>query len=440
MQKFTYNESIEKIRNRVLNLASGYSQFVVLDSCAYYTFENSKVNYQLVAGLGVHRFVSSEQNAIETLNSFLKDKSNTPFWKFGMLCYDLKNEIEHLNSFNPDSINFPLLYFFIPEIILVLKEDSIEIDCYTENQIAENIFAQLMSDGNTVVSEITNENIEAVLPSSTDYCKVIDIIKHHLHRGDIYEMNYCIQLLRQCNIDPLNVYKRLTHYSPAPFSCFARLNNHYLACTSPERFIAKEGTRIFSQPMKGTSKRSTDRAEDTHLKEQLSQSEKERAENVMIVDLVRNDLSRIAKRGSVKVDELFGVYTFPRVHQMVSTVSAELREEISFAEIIKAMFPMGSMTGAPKVRALQLIEELENFKRGIFSGSIGYINPDNDFDFNVVIRSIIYNTETNQLSIPVGSAITAKSDAMQEYDECILKAQGMLNALGITASFTSTKQ
>ena len=441
MKRFNYNISVEEMRMRILNLTSRYQNCSVLDSCAHHSFANTSIKHKLIAGLGVYRFISVERNALHTLNLFLKNEENQSFWKFGMLTYDLKNEIENLNSNHPDEINFPTLYFFIPEVVILLNDDTLDVECYLDARSEEKIFQQLLSLEEQEIETNNNENhIETKLASSSDYLKTIEKIQYHLHRGDIYEMNYCLQILQRFEINPLNVYKRLTHLSPSPFSCFARIDQHYLLCASPERFIAREGTRIFSQPMKGTSKRSPDKSVDEHLKFQLQQSEKERAENVMIVDLVRNDLSRIAKRGSVKVDELFGVYTFPRVHQMVSTISAELGVDISFAEIIKSLFPMGSMTGAPKVRAMQLIEELENFKRGIFSGSVGYINPDGDFDFNVVIRSIIYNCETLQISIPVGSAITAKSDAMQEYDECMLKVQSMLNALGLSVPSTYAKQ
>ncbi len=436
MQRFSYPGTTQEMRERILNLSSQYEHFAVLDSCPQVLFENIPVKYEMIAGFGVKKLLSVNQNCLSELNDFLKH--NADAWKFGMISYDLKNEIEHLTSSNPDAIQIPMLHFFIPEVLIVLKKGNIEIEC-SDNIAAANIFQRLINK-EPINSETVESTFEFELPSAENYCKIIDKIKYHLHRGDIYEMNYCIQILQKSKIDPLNVYKRLTEYSPSPFSCFARIKDHYLMCASPERFIAKQGTRIFSQPMKGTSKRSDDKTKDHILKQQLQQSEKERAENVMIVDLVRNDLSRIAKKGSVKVDELFGVYTFPRVHQMVSTVSAELRDEISFTTIIKAMFPMGSMNGAPKVRAMQLIEEFENFKRGIFSGSAGYIDPDGDFDFNVVIRSIIYNSKTNQLSIPVGSAITAKSDAIQEYHECILKAQGMLNALGIKETFKIIKE
>ena len=434
MKKLFPASNILEMRERILNLSMQYSLYVILDSCPQAIFENIPLHYKMIAGFGAIKKLTVNQNALNKLNDFLSE--NGDCWKFGMLSYDLKNEIEHLSSNNNDAIQFPLLHFFIPEIVIGLKENCVEIECLKE-ETAEGIYHQLL---NSVHKKFHLNNAEFVFPEIEDYSQTIDKIKYHLHRGDIYEMNYCIQLLQQCSIDPLPVYKNLTQFSPSPFSCFAKVNEHYLMSASPERFIAKKGLKIFSQPMKGTSKRSKNKTEDDILKNQLWQNEKERAENVMIVDLVRNDLSRIANRGSVKVDELFGVYTFPAVHQMISTVSAGLREGIFFTDIIKAMFPMGSMTGAPKVRAMQLIEEVENFKRGIFSGSVGYIDPNGDFDFNVVIRSIIYNSETNQLSIPAGSAITAKSHPMQEYNECLLKAKGMLTALGIAEPANEIRQ
>ena len=154
-------------------------------------------------------------------------------------------------------------------------------------------------------------------------------------------------------------------------------------------------------------------------------SAKDRSENVMVVDLVRNDLSKVCKEGTVRVDELYGIYSFPQVHQMISTVSGELKEEVCFTDILKATFPMGSMTGAPKNKVMHLIEKYEQTKRGIFSGAVGYISPNGDFDFNVVIRSIMYNADTSYLSFQTGSAITFYSDPEKEWEECLLKAEAI---------------
>jgi para-aminobenzoate synthetase component 1 len=218
--------------------------------------------------------------------------------------------------------------------------------------------------------------------------------------------------------------------SPNPFAAFYRLQDKYLLCASPERFLMKTGNQISSQPIKGTNKRDLlNSLHDDELKKELAESRKDQSENVMIVDLVRNDLTKICKEASVKVDELFGIYSFPQVHQMISTIRGELKEATPFSQIISATFPMGSMTGAPKHRVMQLIDEYEPSSRGIFSGSVGYINPDGDFDFNVVIRSIMYNATNRCLSYQVGSGITFYSDPEKEWVECMLKAEAIKKVL-----------
>jgi para-aminobenzoate synthetase component 1 len=182
--------------------------------------------------------------------------------------------------------------------------------------------------------------------------------------------------------------------------------------------------------MKGTAGRDLmDSANDEALKKVLESSAKEQAENVMIVDLVRNDLSKVCTDGTVKVDELFKIYSFPQVHQMISTISGELDPSVNFSDIVKATFPMGSMTGAPKRRVIELTEQYEVSSRGIYSGAVGYFTPEDDFDFNVVIRSLMYNKSTRYLSYHVGSGITFYSDPEKEWEECLLKAEGIKKVL-----------
>jgi para-aminobenzoate synthetase component 1 len=260
----------------------------------------------------------------------------------------------------------------------------------------------------------------------------IETIRKHILRGDCYELNYCMEFFAEdVKLDPLYCYQSLTTISPNPFSAFYKVNNSYLLCASPERFLRKEENKLISQPIKGTIKRNTtDAADDELLKQQLYKSEKDRSENVMVVDLVRNDLSRVCKEGSVQVDELFGIYSFPQLYQMISTISGEVNETLSFTDVLCATFPMGSMTGAPKRKVMQLIEQYEQSRRGLFSGAVGYISPTDDFDFNVVIRSIFYNAATNYLSYMVGSGITYYSNAEQEYEECLLKADAIRKVLG----------
>ena len=267
--------------------------------------------------------------------------------------------------------------------------------------------------------------------TKAEYLKKIRKIKEHIQRGDIYETNFCMEYFVENYVlpCPASLYQLVNQSTQAPFSALLHLPEITLACGSPERFIQKKGKQLLSQPIKGTAPRMKNAYDDEKSKQSLLESKKERAENAMIVDLVRNDLSKIALPNSVQVDELFGLYSFKTVHQMISSISCEVDDSISFSEIIKATFPMGSMTGAPKRNAIRFMLELEDFNREIYSGSIGYIKPGGDFDFNVVIRSIAYLPETQYLSCSVGSAITIQADEEEEYAECLLKINRLISIL-----------
>ncbi len=353
-------------------------------------------------------------------------------WQFGFVSYDYKNQIEpQLSSNNLDNVQFAEKHFFSPELVFEIAKNEViihyETTIYSSEQVTElfNEITEIELNSNL------NQSIK-VTPRLTkaEYLDKVKALQQHIQLGDIYEVNFCQEFYaEQVEINPLSLYLKLNKKSPTPFSCFVKHNDNYLLCASPERFIKKTGDKIISQPIKGTIKRGGSEAEDEALKIQLKNDPKERAENVMIVDLVRNDLSKIAQKGSVNVDELCEIYTFPQVHQMISTVSANVEKEMDFDTILKATFPMGSMTGAPKVRAMELIEEYETTKRGLYSGTVGYIDANGDFDFNVVIRSIAYNKNNNYLSYMVGGAITALSDPEKEYEECMLKAKAMLEVL-----------
>src|SRR5690606_12086207 len=231
------------------------------------------------------------------------------------------------------------------------------------------------------------------------------------------------------SIKPVEIYHALNRISPTPFSVYFKASGRYVISASPERFLCRRGNKLISQPIKGTSPRNPDQVQDEAHKFMLLNNEKEKAENVMIVDLVRNDLTRSARPGSVQVEELFGVYSFRQVHQLISTVVCEKADNLSNTRIIANTFPMGSMTGAPKISALKLAEKYERSRSGVYSGAIGYFGPDGNFDFNVVIRTLLYNASTNYLSFQTGSAITLDSDPEKEYEECILKAQAIMEVL-----------
>lgn len=385
------------------------------------------------AGVGMITDLRSvSENDFTGLRNYFDAISDT---LIGFLSYDLKNQTEKVVSENQDEINMPLCHFFQPELTFNFSEsgNDIIVDYNTKNYNEIKIHNLINSieriSIEDTVTDSNNVNLNCRV-SKKKYCDNIRKIKEHIQLGDVYELNYCIEFFAEnAVVNPVQVYQKLNIISPAPFSCIYKVDNKYLISASPERFMKKEGEKMTVQPMKGTSRRSPDKNEDKLIRDELFNSEKERAENVMIVDLVRNDLSRTAKKNSVKVEELFGIYSFKNVHQMVSTVSSELRNDIHFVDAIKSAFPMGSMTGAPKVSAMNLIEKYEVTKRGLFSGAVGYITPEKNFDFNVVIRSIQYNADKKYLSFMVGSAITIDSDPEKEYDECMLKAKSLIEAL-----------
>ena len=361
------------------------------------------------------------------------DKVKVGCFQFGFVSYDYKNQIEELNSIHPDYIGFPEKHLFTPQIHFVLLEQEVRVrfdsEKYTKEQI-EEIIKQAIESSYSL--SFDSEHLIQPKPriNKASYIENVEKLQQHIQLGDIYEVNYCQEFYAEgVDIDPIAMYSLLNKRSPAPFSCFVKHDESFLFCASPERYIRKKGPKLISQPIKGTIGRGKDEIQDLQLKEQLQNDPKERSENVMIVDLVRNDLSRVAHKDSVQVDELMGVYTFAQVHQLISTVSAEVDLSIGFDQVLRATFPMGSMTGAPKIRAMELIEEYEVSKRGLYSGTVGYITPENDFDFNVVIRSITYNAKNKYLSYMVGGAITALSDPEKEYEECLLKAKAMKEVL-----------
>lgn len=347
-------------------------------------------------------------------------------WLVGYLGYDLKNQLEKLESSNPDRNKFHPVYFYIPEHLIHFHKNHVVISSvHDPDKIFQKINKCIVVNNQSVNDVKINPNV-----SKEEYINTAKRIQQHIVDGDVYELNYCMEFhSEQVDCNPLELYNQLISYSPTPFSVFQRINDQYLVCASPERFIKKTKNKLISQPIKGTVRRGRTSEEDIILQYQLKHSEKERAENMMIVDLVRNDLARSCIPGSVEVEEMFGIYSFKHLHQMISSVSGELREDVHIVDAVKLAFPMGSMTGAPKVMAMILIEHYETSRRGLFSGTIGYITPDGDFDFNVVIRSMFYHAKHKTISFQVGSAITYDSDPEQEYEECMLKAKAIQEVL-----------
>ena len=419
MRNLKIPQNISDFKQKALYWANQF------DVCCFFDSNNYKdaySAYDFIIAAGVDdELKSSTGNAFDELKSFYTKQKQ---WLFGFFSYDLKNETEDLNSNNADHLNFDDLYFFVPKYLIAFK----------------NGIAEVLIGHQSILSEIESFRFQAATHpkkvsikqrlSKDRYIQKVEALRNHIIRGDIYEVNFCQEFFSEnAAIDPIRTFEALNHVSPTPFAGYFKIYGKYILSATPERFLCKRGSKLISQPIKGTAKRSSDPAEDEMIKLQLRGDVKEQAENVMIVDLVRHDLTKSAVKGSVKVDELFGIYSFPQVHQMISTISCKLNPEIHFIDAIKNAFPMGSMTGAPKVKAMKLIEEYEETKRGIYSGSFGCISPDGDFDFNVVIRSILYNAGSKYLSFQVGGAITYQSDADLEYEECLLKASAILKVL-----------
>lgn len=373
-------------------------------------------------------FILDKKSDLDAMQSFID--ANKGAYIFTTLSYDLKLKIQGLESSNRDSQNYPLATLWVPKTVVAIENEKIKDYLIGEESNENEAFVSDFFDDSQSIEFKLDAKFKARLTKEV-YLNQVNDLKNEIQQGNIYEVNFCQEFFAEKVElkDPIQAYFKLNQLTKAPFSCYSSLGNFEIFSGSPERYIKKEGLKLISQPIKGTAKRGQSKEEDLRLKERLLADPKERAENVMIVDLVRNDLSKIARKNSVKVDELFGIYSFETVHQMISTISCEVEETTSFTDVLKATFPMGSMTGAPKHSAMKLIEKHENFKRGIYSGAIGYIAPNGDFDFNVVIRTLIYNRETKYLSCPVGGAITIQSSPEAEYEECNIKVQSILKGM-----------
>ncbi len=418
-------EALDKPLERTIGFLKSFETACLLNSNQefYPPGKYSFSNFSFLAAAGVIKEVNSALN--HDLSFLQKSIEENGSWHMGFMGYDLKNKIEKLNSNNTDHLFWPDLYFFQPKYILRNSGDKLEILCHFHAEYNSDQVFQMLSSSTPSLNYLESQNVQMTARlSKEEYLSKVEKLKEHIRRGDIYEVNFCQEFYAQHEFDAFSGYLKLCQVSPTPYSSFFRLKNRFLLSASPERFLTKKGNQLISQPIKGTSPRGKDAEEDLYFKEVLKTTKKERSENIMIVDLVRNDLSRISKKGTVKVEELCGIYSFKQLHHMISTISAET-DETSIEKIIKATFPMGSMTGAPKIKAMRLAEKYETTKRGLYSGTVGYFAPNKNFDFNVVIRSLQYNADNKYLSYMVGGAITFLSDPEKEYEECLVKASGI---------------
>ena len=415
-QQFYLADALD-FRRRALLWADAWSLVCYLDSN-----EDRQYRYQSYAALLA---VGEDRQLVQTdardgFANLRRFADAEPGWLFTLLGYDLKNDVEELRSSNFDATEMPVLHVFRADVVFEFSDKAVRIS--SSGELPERIYREVLTHPFEVpqiqfgLGQLQPRVSEAV------YLDIVQRIREHIAAGDLYEMNYCLEFFaEQYRTDPLFLFLQLNATARAPFGAYYKIQDRYLLSASPERFLKKEGTRLISQPIKGTAPRGRNPREDAHLRDALFRSGKDRAENVMIVDLVRNDLARSCRPGSVRVEELFGIYSFNTVHQMISTVTGVLRPEVHWVDALRNAFPMGSMTGAPKVMSMELIEHYEATRRGAYSGAVGYVSPAGDFDFNVVIRSLVYNAATEYLSTHVGGAIVYDSEPEREYAECLLK-------------------
>lgn len=384
--------------------------------------------FNICSFMDTHNYRHTEHSyeclcAAEAIETFSFVSENTNDWLFGHNNFEA-GYVSHGIDNAHHSASFNKSVFFVPATVLYIQKETLHIETIHDPRI---IHEEIKATNTNSFSKTIH--VDALLHKE-EYMSIIEKLKAHILRGDCYEINFCQEFAGTGELDPVNVYQKLVALSPTPFSCYYKIGHDHLLCASPERFFKKENNRLISEPIKGTRKRNlNDAVADEHLKAELQESEKDKAENVMVVDLVRNDMSKLCKEGSVTVTELFHIYSFPQVHQMISKIEGDLKEDISVKMIMQHLFPMGSMTGAPKKRVLELINEFEVSARGIYSGTVGYVDPNGNADFNVVIRSIVYNSEHKKASYHVGGGITFYSDAESEYEECLLKAAAMKRVL-----------
>ncbi|MFC3333730.1 anthranilate synthase component I family protein [Flavobacterium palustre] len=413
------------IKKQLLLWSQQFREVTFLDSNQY---QQEHTSYDWI--LAVDAFTSIKTDYFNAFEDLKQYQQSVRDWIFGYLSYDLKNDTENLVSNNFDGLDFPDLFFFQPKKLFLAKGNQLEIRylnfCDDEFEIDWEEINSITADFDTLNIDI---NIQQRI-SAESYQEKVSKMLEHIHHGDLYEANFCMEFYAEnAQIDPLDVFWKLNKISKPPFAVFFKNYKQFLLSASPERYLKKEGNLLISQPIKGTAKRFLDPIEDEASKNKLANDNKERAENIMITDLVRNDLSHTAQKGSVQVTELCGIYSFLQVHQMISTITSKLDVQYTAVDALKHTFPMGSMTGAPKISVMKIIEELEETKRGLYSGAVGYFTPEGDFDFNVVIRSILYNQQNQYLSFSVGSAITSLSVPEKEYEECLLKAKAMFEVL-----------
>ncbi len=401
-------------KEKLLHWAQQFPHALYLDSCG--SDSDRYGRYELLVGVG-------RGNAIRSWEELSSSQGQ---WLLGGLPYELKQRFEpHLRQTNTESIAFPEVAFFVPETVIYIPKG--ESYLYIEGKYPD--WEKILQQETQPAPQAKPDFQSNFTPSA--YLDTVGQLREHIAAGDFYEINLSQQYTAEVVLEnPAALFQKLVSISPTPFSAFFRFEEKYLLCASPERFLQQQGRQLLTQPIKGTAPRDTNPAIDEANKQALLDSEKERAENVMIVDLSRNDLYRSSEINSVEVPYLFDIQSFPQVHQMISSITGLRQEALSPFDVLAHTFPAGSMTGAPKVMVMNMIDQYEGIQRGLYAGSVGYFQPNGDFDLNVVIRSLIYDATAQKLCYQVGGAITYDSDPQAEYEETLVKARGIKQLFG----------
>lgn len=417
----------------------GLGRYSFLGSSPYKIIRSKDRTVEVETCFGNYRY---QGNLFDFIGEELKRFSITsdhhiPFLLGGVgyFSYDLLHLLEDIPSRTVDDIGFPDCHMAFYDTVIAFDnhENKGYIVSITENKVDDVI--ELLKKVGTAHPISTQYSIGAdsntPLQTSTftkeAYIKAIQKAMEYIAAGDIYQVNLSQRFLTEVDTAPYDLYLRLREASPAPFSAYLDFGKAAVLSSSPERFLKVDGKSIETSPIKGTRPRGKNPEEDKRLKKELEQSEKDRSEHIMIVDLERNDLGKVCKYGTVRVKDEMDIQSFAQVHHMVSTVVGELKEGIGLMDIMKATFPGGSITGAPKVRAMEIIEELEPVKRGVYTGSIGYIGFNGKMDMNIAIRTL--SVKDGNAFFSVGGGIVADSDPKAEYQETLDKAKGMIEAL-----------
>ncbi|HLW40449.1 MAG TPA: chorismate-binding protein [Brumimicrobium sp.] len=384
-----------------------------------FTYFTNNKDFTLLAFDAITCF---EGDDVDALDAFLNRHKED--YRFGFVSYTSHNH----PSNKKDKIGFPKIGFFVPRYVVEIDKKG----TLTYLKGNKNGYSSRKIDGflNHSKGESRNQvQLESQLTQS-EYLTQINALQADMNREKVGVVVFCQEFYAEKQeINPKTTYFQLNQKSKSPFSCFVQWNEKYVLSASPERFIKKEGTKLITQPIKGTAKRGKTQEEDEAFKNRLLSSEKEIEENTLVVEGIKNDLMQVAKKETVDVESFSQIHSFETVHQLISTISAEIEPETSFGTILKTVFPMGSMVGFPKEKALKLLDKYEAFNRGLYSGTIGYIQPNGNFDFNVVIRSILYDDENKTIICPVGGGITLQSSPEDEYNECLIKLNVLQDTL-----------